>query len=132
MSVALGDPPATTPATTIPAPAANPPTVTPAATPAAAATPTPAAASPPAVKAAVSRPATAPAIDQYERHFLAEGYKLEMHNGEKLFCRSEELLGSHLGGRKVCSSLEQLKANEPGARESVERWQRNSPTPSGR
>lgn len=125
ISIALADPPATPPATTTTAPAADTPTAAPAATPAAIVTPTPAAPSPTATQAAARPPATVPAIDSYEKHFLAEGYKLEMHNGEKLFCRSEELLGSRLGGHKVCSTLEQLKASEPETRQTIERLQRS-------
>ena len=30
-----------------------------------------------------------PELDTLEKHFLSEGYKLEMHNGEKHFCRRE-------------------------------------------
>ena len=135
ISVALADPPASSPPRTIAAPAADAPAAAPAAdAPAAtpAASPPAAATSTPAAKAATAAPATAPTIDQYEKHFLAEGYKLEMHNGRKLFCRSEEILGSHLGGQKVCATLEQLKATETGHREQIEKWQRTGAAPTGK
>jgi hypothetical protein len=139
ISLALADPPAASPA---PATAAPPPA-------AAAATPAelPAAAvnSPPAAKAATAPAATAPTIDQpekyfrdtlwtadpYEEHFLAKGYKAELHNDEKMFCRMEEPVGSRLGGRKVCRTLEQLKVTETSSREWIEHSQRISTNPKG-
>ena len=130
-SLALADPPATPPATTATAPAASSPTAPLATTPAAAVAPAPAAAQPASATQAATRATAAPTLDQYEKHFLAEGYKLEMHHGEKMFCRSEELLGSRLGGHKACSTLEQLKATETGTRESVSQWQRTSTNPQG-
>ena len=69
--------------------------------------------------------------DYYEKHFLAEGYKMELHNGEKMFCRMEEPPGSRLEARKVCSTLDQLKATETGTREWIARGQRISTNPKG-
>jgi hypothetical protein len=70
--------------------------------------------------------------DQMEKHFVSEGYKIEMHHGDKYFCRREEVLGSRLGGQKYCSTLEQLTAHEAEAKELVERSQRQQTTgPSG-
>jgi hypothetical protein len=111
VSSVLADPPAEAPA----------PTSTAAAAPAAAVAP------------AAASAAAAPAQDPLEKHFLAEGYRVEMRGGKKMFCRREELLGSHLGGQKVCSTGEQLKANEAQAKELVERTQRQQVGgPSGR
>jgi hypothetical protein len=135
ISLALADPPAPSPSPTTAAPAADVPAAAPAATaapPAATAAPPAAAGTPPAAaQATSSAPATGPTVDQYEKHFLAEGYKLEMHNGQKLFCRTEEIVGSRLGGQRVCATLEQLRATETDTRESIERWQRTSPSPTG-
>jgi hypothetical protein len=59
-----------------------------------------------------------------------------MHHGEKVFCRREEVLGTRLGGQKVCSTVIQLKATEEQAKASVDRnmMQQNNPSnnpPSG-
>jgi hypothetical protein len=100
---------------------------------------------PPPPRETTTPAATAPTIDQpgkhfrgtlwtadpYEEHFLAEGYKAELHNDEKMFCRREEPVGSRIGGRKVCWTLEQLKVTETSSRESIERWQRVSTSPRG-
>jgi len=64
-------------------------------------------------------------MDQLEKHFLSEGYKIEMHNGEKYFCRREEQLGSRLGGSKQCSTAQQLTWTEDDARRAAEHGQRN-------
>jgi hypothetical protein len=132
----LADPPTNAPAAPpTAAQAADAPAGAPDTPPAPAVTappPPPTAGTSPAAKTATAAPAVAPTVDPYEKHFLAEGYKLEMHNGTKLLCRSEEVLGSRLGGLKLCSTLEQLKATETGTRESIERWQRTGAAPTGK
>jgi zona occludens toxin (predicted ATPase) len=136
VSVALADPPTTAPAQGASAPAtATPaaPAATPPATPAAPAAPT--AAVPATPDAAPQHDtqvtvtghehqAAATEPERLEKYFLSEGYKIEMHNGDKVFCRREEVLGSRLQGQKYCSTAQQLTATEAQARESVERSQR--------
>lgn len=131
MSLALADPPATSPApsASAPAPAATP--AQPAATPAQpAATPS---APPEAAKTASVVIQSTPEVDTLEKHFLSEGYKIEMHHGEKYFCRREEQLGTRLGGQKVCGTVQELQANERQAQASVDRssMQQNNPTGMG-
>lgn len=125
MALAVADPPATSAAATAPSAAQ------PAATPAAAASATAASAAATAAKAATPTVNVEAERDQLEKHFLSEGYKLEMHNGEKYFCRREEVLGSHLGAQKQCATAQQLKLTEDEARSAVERGshqQGNGPT----
>jgi hypothetical protein len=124
--LAVADPPGTSPTQTAapsqgtaPAPAAAPAASTPAAPSAPAASAPPAAAAAAGTKPVVIQ--STPEIDLLEKHFLAEGYKIEMHNGEKLFCRREEQLGSHLGGQKVCASAQQLNFTEQEAKGSMNR-----------
>jgi hypothetical protein len=63
--------------------------------------------------AAAAQAAVAKAeIDRDTQHFLAEGYKPEMHGGEQIFCRKETALGSRLAPVKNCGTIEQLKLNE--------------------
>jgi hypothetical protein len=117
VSLALADPPTTAPVQGAPAAAAPAAAAaTPAATPAAAAAPTAAVAATPEAAAAEA--------ERQEKHFLSEGYKIEMHHGDKYFCRREEVLGSRLGGEKYCSTALQLTATEAQAKELVERSQR--------
>jgi hypothetical protein len=131
MSVALADPPATPAAaatTTSQAPATNP------------ATPSQSASSTSAPSEAAKGAKTSSDVvvestaelDSLEKHFIAEGYKMEMHHGEKLFCRREEETGSHLGGQKVCNSAVQLQANERDARRALDKSSMQQNNPSGK
>ena len=69
---------------------------------------------------------TAPADeDLLDKHLRSEGYKVEMRNGQKMYCRKEEVLGTRLGGStKACSTAEQLKITEAQAHELLDRTQR--------
>jgi hypothetical protein len=123
MSVALADPPAN-----------SAPTTTAAAQPAAAAT----ASSPAASAATPADKVPSPTVnveaqkeDVLEKHFLAEGYKLEMHNGQKYFCRTEEELGSRLGGHKSCGTAQQLQTTERDAQAAYQRGQAQQTNPKG-
>jgi hypothetical protein len=96
--------------------------------------PTPATPSTPAAVAPAAAPAAAPtaavvtapsADDLLDRHLRSEGYQVEMRNGQKMYCRKQEVLGTRLGGAtKTCGTAEQLKINEAQAHELVERSQR--------
>jgi hypothetical protein len=119
------------PAAAAPAPQAAP------ATPAASTTPAPAAhAASAAAPAQDNKPAVivqgTPEFDTVQKHFLAEGYKLEMRNGEKVFCRREEQLGSRLDGQKVCSTALQLMVTERQAQASVDKSMMQQNNPSGK
>ena len=125
LTPALADPPASAtpaaPATATPAPAAA--SATPAATPSA----SQAAAVKPSVDVEAAK------MDQAEKHFLAEGYKIEMHNGEKYFCRREEQLGSRLGGEKHCSTAQQLLyTEEDSQRQASDAVRQQATGPSGK
>jgi len=135
VSLAQADPSQANAAQATPASTAAPSTTTTSATP-----PAPPAASPAAPAQAATAAAAKPAVvvestaetDALERHFLAEGYKLEMHNGEKLFCRREEELGSRLGSHKACGTVQQLAATEREAHAAYMRGQTQQNNPSGK
>lgn len=111
LSVAIADPPSTEPAQ----PAASAAAASPSASQAPKAAPAPSA-------------TPADTEDALEKHFRAEGYSVRMHNGEKLFCRREEVLGSRLEGKVSCAHKDELKAREEQAQEAAERTQRASRT----
>jgi hypothetical protein len=115
VTIALADPP--TEAAPAPAqqaaPAAASTAASTAAAPAAAATP-----------AASATPAAKPEIDKDTQHFVAEGYKPEMHGGEQVYCRKETALGSRLAPVKNCGTIEQLKLNEKRSQAGVADAQR--------
>jgi hypothetical protein len=118
LTSALADPPsvaAPAGATTAPASADSAPV-------AASAKATPAAAPNAATASNASAP---PELGQEEKQLIAQGYRLEIHGNQKLFCRRETALGSHLPGPKVCASAERLKAAEAEAKEAtshVQTW----------
>ena len=89
----------------------------------------PAAAAP--APAAPTPSATQPAVDPNEKWALSEGYKPEMRNGEKVFCRREQPLGSRLGQEKHCATLEQLKISRQESRDVMDKIQRSQKNPQG-
>lgn len=99
---------------------ADPPAAATAATSAtASATPTPAAA--PAVDAAK------PDVNIDDKALLAAGYKPEMKDGQKVWCRHEkQTTGSRVArDKETCSSAEIIKEQLKNAREMTERSQHN-------
>jgi hypothetical protein len=125
VSLALADPSTTAPDTTT-APATTAPAIT-ATTPGAQASPAPSAAATSAATAPVK-----PAVDPDEKRLIAMGYKPVMRHGEKVFCRSEEELGTRLGGRKVCGTAKDLEAAWASTREQMEQQQRLQLNPVGK
>jgi len=113
VSLALADPSTTAPDTTT-APAAATASAATATTPGAQASPAPSATS------AATAPAK-PAIDPEEKRLIAMGYKPEMRNGAKVFCRREQTLGSRLAEAKHCASAEQLKISQEETQDVIER-----------
>jgi hypothetical protein len=106
-----------------------------ASTPAPPQAPAPAATAPTSTAAAAAPKSTVVVQgeqDVLERHFQSEGYKEEMRNGEKVFCRREDEMGSRLGSRKVCSTAQQLQATEREAQSAYQRGQTHQNNPSGK
>ena len=73
-----------------------------------------------------------PAVDLEEKRLIAQGYRPEMRNGEKVFCRRDEELGSRLSGVKHCGTVAELKTAQATNREEVERAQRVLPNAPGK
>jgi hypothetical protein len=112
------------------APAAASPSVsTPPATAVAPATAAPASSAP---AAAASATQAKPATDADEKRLIAEGYKPEMRNGEKVYCRREETLGTRLGSDKHCATAAQLKSTEQASKAWTDGVQRSQVNPVGR
>lgn len=60
---------------------------------------------------------------------MAEGYRMEMRNGQKIYCRKEELLGSRVSGKKVCGTAGELMTREDQSRDAAKRAQRTGGVP---
>ena len=54
-----------------------------------------------------------------------------MHNGEKVFCRREQTLGSRLGEAKHCATAKQLKVSQQETHDVIEKIQRTQKNPAG-
>ena len=85
------------------------------------ATSTPTAPSP----AASSPKETTAALDPREKSLKDKGYRAESRHGEKVYCRSEEVLGSRLGARRICGTVAQLDEREHLSKEMAEHAQRS-------
>ena len=72
-----------------------------------------------------------PAIDPDEKRLISQGYKPEMRNGEKVFCRREQTLGSRLGEAKHCATAEQLKVSHQETHDVMDKIQRTQKNPQG-
>ena len=116
---------------------ADQPAATPAAAPSSA---VPAAAATSAAASSAADSAAKPSVtvqgtpveDPLEKHFLSEGYKMEMRNGEKVFCRREEQIGTRLGGAKVCGTVQELNLREREAQQVVNKSMMQQNNPSGK
>ena len=116
-AIALADPPPPTPTQ----PAAS--TVAPPAAPVEA---------PSTASAASTSHDAAAAVDPREKMLKARGYHVEMRHGEKLYCRSEEVLGSRVPGKKICGTADELQDREHSSKEMTESAQRMQLNPTGK
>jgi hypothetical protein len=68
-----------------------------------------------------------PELTADEKELINRGYKLEMHDGEKFFCRREEQLGSRVNTHKTCDTGQSIQAHRADSREAVRAIQTNTP-----
>jgi hypothetical protein len=61
-----------------------------------------------------------------DKELIARGYKLEMRQGEKYFCRREQQLGSRFE-TKVCESAQSIQAHRVESQEAVRTIQNDRP-----
>jgi len=72
----------------------------------------------PAQDATAKKPAKS-ALTQGEKNLLRQGYRLEVRNGEKYFCRNEDTLGSRLHEHKVCGTEESIARRAEASNNNV-------------
>jgi hypothetical protein len=87
-------------------------------------------ASPPATPVSAATTDKA-AVDAAEKRLISQGYKPEMRNGQRVFCRREQVMGSRLGEAKHCGTVEQLKILGQESRDITEHVQRTQLNPNG-
>jgi hypothetical protein len=89
---------------------------------------------PGAVSAGASTPAVKPELteDQLEKHFRAEGYKVQVRGGEKWYCKPIIETGTRLASSQpVCVPGQQLLIKERQQQEDLEKAQRVMGHPNG-
>ena len=102
------------------------------ATSAATAAPAPAAASStPASQPAPTKTLSAPALSADEQRLLSQGYKPQMRNGEKIYCRREAQLGSRIPDVQHCGTVTQLKDATLNGQDYAQKAQRTQLNPAG-
>jgi hypothetical protein len=89
---------------------------------------TPSAASPAASPPAATQ-AAAPELSPAESHLIDLGYKPQMRNGEKVYCRREAPMGSRISSGQHCGTVAELATTTQEGRQGLERSQRNTVSP---
>jgi hypothetical protein len=122
-TAALADPPPTAASPSAP-PAA-------AATPPSTATPAPAATAPTdAIAHASAAPADDPQAAATERRLRSAGYKPQTVDGVKIWCRTENSLGSRLAQQKNCGTAQDLERSVRETQDRFEATQRRQWSPT--
>jgi hypothetical protein len=95
-------------------------------------TATPAAAVPsPAASQAAAPKTAAPALSSDEQRLLSQGYKPQMRNGEKIYCRREAELGSRIPAAQHCGTVAQLTTATQDGKDFTQQAQRTQINPTG-
>ena len=82
----------------------------------------------PATTPAAPKAAT-PELSPAESRLINLGYKPQMRNGEKVYCRREAPMGSRISSGQHCGTVAELEATTQVSREGLERSQRNTVNP---
>jgi hypothetical protein len=91
----------------------------------------------PAASSSAANPPAAPKaaateLSADERRLLNQGYKPQMRNGEKIYCRREAELGSRINSVQHCGTVAQLKTATQHGRDYTENAQRTQNNPMGK
>jgi hypothetical protein len=86
-------------------------------------------ASSPATNPAPTAKAAPPELSPAESRLINLGYKPQMRNGEKIYCRREAPMGSRISSGQHCGTVAELATTTQVGREGLERTQRNSVNP---
>jgi hypothetical protein len=93
----------------------------------------------PASAAAVAPSASAPAgespkpaatIDPRVKQLLAKGYRPATRNGEIMYCKTEQELGSRIAAKKVCGTVDELQSRVQDSKDAAERVQLHQLNPN--
>ena len=92
-------------------------------------------ASPPAASpAAASQPAApkaaASALSADEQRLISQGYKPQMRNGEKIYCRREASIGSRISAGQHCGTAAELTMTTQESKDYLNKSQQNQLNPT--
>ena len=73
--------------------------------------------------------AAAPELSPAENRLINLGYKPQMRNGEKIYCRREAPMGSRISSGQHCGTVAELATVTQEGREGLEKSQRNTVSP---
>src|SRR5689334_11594392 len=119
LSLALADPPASDPTASMPSTQVEP------ASPALPATPNAAPVAPAQpVPATAAAPAATTHTEQLEKQLRVQGYSPQMRNEDRVFCRREVPLGSHLPTVLNCVTADEAERIAQAAKGDIEHTQR--------
>jgi hypothetical protein len=91
----------------------------------------PSASSPASSQPAATKTTAAAALSADEQRLIAKGYKPQMRNGEKIYCRREAPLGSRISDVQHCGTVSQLATATQDGKDYVEKTQRTQLNPAG-
>jgi len=91
---------------------------------------------PPGPSRAASQPAAAtaaaPALSAAEQRLLSQGYKPQMRNGQKIYCRREAELGSRISAGQKCGTVTELATATQDGKDYLNQTQRSQLNPTGK
>ncbi len=94
------------------------------ATHAATGVPAPTPASSPAASPPAAAKVAASQLSADEQRLINLGYKPQMRNGEKIYCRREAALGSRISAAQRCGTVTELAASSQEGKDYLEKTQR--------
>ena len=90
---------------------------------------------PPASSTVASPPAAAkaaaPTLSAAEQRLINLGYKPQMRNGEKIYCRREAALGSRISAGQHCGTVTDLATATQDGKDYLDKTQRTQTNPVG-
>ena len=66
-----------------------------------------------------------PVTEFDDRNLLAKGYRVKVINGERYYCRREDMLGTRLQGALQCTAAEELRRREERSIQATQETQKN-------
>jgi hypothetical protein len=81
--------------------------------------------------AAAESPKPAAAADPRVKQLLAQGYRPQMQNGQTLYCRTQEVIGSRLASKRVCGTVDELQSREQNYKDAAQSAQQHQLNPLG-